>query len=329
MNQSPVLSVIIPVYNAKAYLEEAIQSALSQGFDDDQIEIICVDDGSKDGSGELLDEIASKMKNLKVIHQENGGSASARNEGLNHVNGRYFLFMDADDELIPNCMKELTAAMDREEADVCQYQYTRTHEWKEIIETPISCRKEGMQINGFVWLYIFRTSKLISLRFDKKLKYAEDIFYCHQVVLRSPKCIVTDHICYYYRETPGSMMAQRNPEEMAGVMLQLAESLKGLEKDESFQMSDRALRDTRIFYGRAAGYYMAYSLCAGNNDSPFPMLKGKGLWPPVREWRLLKPKKNRNKMLKDSCVFFIQFRPAWWIMQKTKLLYRFRHLLFR
>lgn len=328
MNQLPILSIIIPVYNAIAYIESALKSVDMQGFSEDQIEVICVDDGSQDGSGELLDRIAERKRYIKAIHKENGGVASARNEGLDHVRGKYYLFMDADDELIPNCLTKLTEYMDQENADVCQYQYTRSAERENIIKTPITFRRGNMTILGFVWLYIFKTSKYGSLRFDEKLRYAEDIFYNHQVFVQNPICIVTDNVCYYYRDTPGSMMTQRNPAEMAGVMLRLAENLKGLAENELYQMDPQRLEDTKKFYGRAAGYYMAYSLCAGNNEYPFHMLKGKGLWPSVKEWMLLKPKKSKSKMMKDYCVFFISFRPIWWIMQKTKILYRFRHLLF-
>ena len=324
----PILTVIIPVYNAATYVGDAIKSVEVQGFSQGEIEVVCIDDGSNDGSGELLDKIAANKPYIKVIHKKNGGVSSARNEGLKQVHGRYFLFLDADDQLIPNRLRKLTTYMDQEDADLCQYQYTRDQEREKAVETPVSCHKGNMTILGFIWLYIFKTSKYVSLRFDEQLKYQEDSLYIHQIMMQSPNCIVTDSICYYYRDTPGSLMSNRNPEEMAGVMLRLAEDLKRLEKEKSFQMNDKQLRDTKIFYGRVTGYYMAYSLCAGNDEYPFCMLREKGLWPSAKEWGLLKPKKNMGKMLKDYCVFFIAFRPMWWIMQKTKLLYRFRNLLF-
>ena len=328
MNQLPILSIIIPVYNAKNYIEDAIKSVEAQGFSEDQIEIVCVDDGSKDGSGELLDEIAAKKHYVKVIHKKNGGAASARNEALKHINSRYYMFMDADDELIPCRIKNLIIFMDQENADICQYQYTRNREWSDMVKTPVTYHEGNMTILGFIWLYIFKTSKFVTLRFDEQLKYAEDILYNHQVIIQRPKCIVTDNICYYYRDTPDSLMAQRKPNEMADVMLRLAEDLKEIENNESYHLGRKELKDTQAFYGRAAGYYMAYSLCAGNNEYPFHMLEEKGLWPTVKEWKLLKPKRKFSKMLKDYCVFFISFRPVWVIMQKTKILYRFRHLLF-
>lgn len=93
----PTLTVIIPVYNAKKYLEECICSVLSQTFRD--YNIILVDDGSTDGSAELCDELSSRHACISVIHKENGGASSARNAGLKAAEGKYIHFIDSDDLL--------------------------------------------------------------------------------------------------------------------------------------------------------------------------------------------------------------------------------------
>lgn len=89
------VSVVIPVYNVKPYLERCVQSVLRQTYQD--IEVILVDDGSKDGSGELCDQIALTDKRIRVIHQENQGLSSARNMGICSATGDYIIFLDADD----------------------------------------------------------------------------------------------------------------------------------------------------------------------------------------------------------------------------------------
>ena len=95
------LSVIIPVYNVKPYLERCVQSVLRQTFKD--MEIILVDDGSTDGSGELADELATLDFRIRIIHQENHGLSVARNMGLQAASGEYVVFLDSDDEwLSPN-----------------------------------------------------------------------------------------------------------------------------------------------------------------------------------------------------------------------------------
>jgi len=90
-----IFSIIIPVYNVEDYLEECIKSVLSQDFSD--YEIILVDDGSTDNSGNICDNYRNNYEKIKVIHKENGGSSSARNEGIKKAVGRYILFLDSDD----------------------------------------------------------------------------------------------------------------------------------------------------------------------------------------------------------------------------------------
>jgi len=92
---NPIVSIIMPVYGVEKYVGKAIDSIRSQSLSD--WELFCVDDGSKDRSGEICDEYAKKDPRIKVIHKENGGAPSARNVAIDKANGKYFYFMDADD----------------------------------------------------------------------------------------------------------------------------------------------------------------------------------------------------------------------------------------
>lgn len=91
------LSIIIPVYNSYPYLRECLDSCLDSDADPDLYEIICIDDGSPDASGAVLDEYAAKYPNVKVIHKENGGVSTARNAGMRIAVGEYYWFVDPDD----------------------------------------------------------------------------------------------------------------------------------------------------------------------------------------------------------------------------------------
>ena len=93
-----LFSVILPVYNVEKYLRQCIDSILCQTFTD--YEVILVDDGSTDTSGAICDEYGNEYQNIKVVHKENGGQASARNCGLKEANGEYILFLDSDDFII-------------------------------------------------------------------------------------------------------------------------------------------------------------------------------------------------------------------------------------
>ena len=102
----PEISIIIPVYNVEKYLDECINSAVNQTFDD--IEIICVNDGSTDGSLEIIEKHASKDKRIRIISQEHKGVGSARNAGLDAAKGKYIYFMDSDDYVELNALKRIT-----------------------------------------------------------------------------------------------------------------------------------------------------------------------------------------------------------------------------
>lgn len=101
----PVISVIVPVYNAEKYITGCIDSILSQTFR--SIECILVDDGSKDSSGIICDEYALKDKRVKVIHQENGGEMAARAAGVRLAKGKYLYFVDADDQVMSDTLSSM------------------------------------------------------------------------------------------------------------------------------------------------------------------------------------------------------------------------------
>ena len=104
-----MISVIVPVYNAEEYLEECVESILSQSYK--YIELILIDDGSTDGSGELCDALAELDKRIVVIHRENGGVSEARNTGLDAAKGELIAFVDCDDYILPGMYETLTSKM--------------------------------------------------------------------------------------------------------------------------------------------------------------------------------------------------------------------------
>ena len=110
------VSIIVPVYNVEKYLECCLESLINQTLKD--IEIICVNDGSTDNSGKILENYAAKDNRIKVIHQVNGGQAAARNNGLNAVNGKYINFIDSDDWVDLDFIEKLYDAAERNSADI-------------------------------------------------------------------------------------------------------------------------------------------------------------------------------------------------------------------
>ena len=109
------VSIIIPVYNAEAYLRQCLDSVVNQTLR--EIEIVCVDDGSTDGSAAILEEYAAKVVRIKIIKQKNAGVNVARKEGLKLATGEWIMFCDADDWVEPNAVEEMVETAIRESAE--------------------------------------------------------------------------------------------------------------------------------------------------------------------------------------------------------------------
>ncbi|MDO5539784.1 MAG: glycosyltransferase [Eubacteriales bacterium] len=116
VTEKPLVSVVIPVYNVELYLEECLDSIVNQTLR--QIEIICVNDGSADTSGDILMRYAQNDQRIAIYVQENRGQSAARNEGIRHANGEYLYFMDSDDILETNALELLYSKVKKNELDV-------------------------------------------------------------------------------------------------------------------------------------------------------------------------------------------------------------------
>lgn len=113
---NPSVSVIVPVYNAKEYLGRCVDSILGQEYTD--FELILIDDGSQDGSGDLCDAYAEKDERVRVLHKENGGVSAARNLAMKIARGTYLQFADSDDWITPDATKLLVRMAEDEGSDL-------------------------------------------------------------------------------------------------------------------------------------------------------------------------------------------------------------------
>ena len=111
-----MITIIVPVYNVEKYLHDCIESILNQTYKD--FELILVDDGSKDNSGKICDEFAQKDYRINTIHQKNAGEGMARNAGLEIANGEWMVFVDSDDYIRPDYIKDLLKAQNDSNADI-------------------------------------------------------------------------------------------------------------------------------------------------------------------------------------------------------------------
>lgn len=118
-----LVSIIVPVYQVKDYVGECVDSLTAQTYTN--LEILLVDDGSTDGSGESCDEYARRDNRIRVIHQENQGLSAARNAGLDQATGEYVAFVDSDDAVLPSYIEELYRLIKKYHADIAACAYAR------------------------------------------------------------------------------------------------------------------------------------------------------------------------------------------------------------
>lgn len=118
-----MISVIVPVYNVEKYLDKCLQSLLDQTYKD--LEVIMVDDGSKDNSGKICDKYAKQYENFKAIHKKNAGLGMARNTGMEYMTGEYVTFLDSDDYLDPDCIEKLYKSLLKNNVDMCKGGFQR------------------------------------------------------------------------------------------------------------------------------------------------------------------------------------------------------------
>ena len=152
MEAQPIVSIIVPVYNVELYLRQCLDSILNQTYHN--LEIICVNDGTKDGCGAILDEYALTDSRVVVINQENQGLSGARNTGLQHVHGKYIMFVDSDDWIDLNTCESVIKVAEEYSADLVMWSYVREfeHESKEKLmfwkdETVFEEEQVRMQLN--------------------------------------------------------------------------------------------------------------------------------------------------------------------------------------
>lgn len=199
------LSFIVPVYNVEKYLTDCLDSLLEQDIPRAEYEIICVNDGSTDGSFEILQEYAHNNANIKLLSKENGGLAAARNTGLDFAVGEYIWFVDSDDFIQRNCLGELKHLAEQTQSDrisIGAYTFREILSKEEIDKSKQGslCANTG-QYGIVVWNNLFRLSHLKEngLRFHPELRYAEDGIYMFEFSLTDYTEVTDESVYYYYR----------------------------------------------------------------------------------------------------------------------------------
>lgn len=216
MGLEKLLSVIVPVYNVEAYLCRCVDSILSQSYR--ELEVILVDDGSKDASGRICDEYARRDSRVRVIHKENGGLSSARNAGLEAAKGDYLTFVDSDDWIEPESYGPMIDLLEENGAAlVCGGRYDVDGKTGE--KTLGLCPKKTERISGeemagriFLWDGCDSSAcdKLYRRRLFETLRYpegkvCEDVCVTYKIVLEAGNAVLWSRTYYNYFHRPGSI----------------------------------------------------------------------------------------------------------------------------
>lgn len=213
----PHFSIIIPVYNVAPYLRECLDSVLAQTFTD--WEAICVDDGSTDSSGAILDEYAAKDKRFRVIHQENAGVSAARNRALDLAKGAWIGFLDADDLYRSNTLEICYSAIEfSPQADCIRFMMKEFNEdsycsWPEVEEQlefglfEYTNKISLDTYNGIFWERVYKASMIRDVRF-LPFCVGEDQVWLMEVMDRTSMMIKVNRLCYGYRQRSTSITHQ-------------------------------------------------------------------------------------------------------------------------
>ena len=206
---NPLISIIVPVYNAESTISRCVNSILKQTFSN--WELLLIDDGSTDRSYEICDEYATKDKRIEAFHKKNGGVSSARNVGLDKAKGEWITFCDSDDEILNNTFALYDRIIkEHNEIDLisCGYIiYYKSGSFKNI-----SCKKyiiskdkkanllncEENSYYGFLWDKCFRASIAKKYRFDETISYCEDHLYTYQYLLQCQYTYFSPDVVYKY-----------------------------------------------------------------------------------------------------------------------------------
>lgn len=207
-------SIIIPVYNISQYLRACLDSVLAQTFQD--WEAICIDDGSTDESGAILDEYAAKDKRFRVIHKANGGVSSARNAGLDAVRGEWVAFLDGDDVWAPWTLERVAKVIEgNQDADLVRFDTADFYEsgkypWGE--GAPENCEMAVEDLTReikagsatcFFGGKIYKHNLVDGIRFEP-YTVGEDLLFLTQCMMQARKQIHIKIRCYGYRQRVGS-----------------------------------------------------------------------------------------------------------------------------
>ena len=218
----PKISVIVPVYNVEQYLPKCLDSIINQTFKD--IEIICINDGSTDNSGKVLEEYAQKDDRIKVLNQDNKGLSAARNNGISQAKGEYISFVDSDDFIHPKFLETLYFAITQNYSDIAGCNFQKIHK-KEIlsfknrkIQTFIPALDVLLNKKNFihfnVWNKLYKKEAIRNIQFIENLYFEDWVFNLCVFAQNSTFAWINEKLYGYRMSNQSIMRSQFNHKKL-------------------------------------------------------------------------------------------------------------------
>jgi len=214
---TPLVSVIIPVYNMERYLGKCMDSVLRQTYGN--IEILLINDGSTDGSGRICDEYAERDKRIVVKHQPNSGASASRNKGIDLASGEYLAFVDSDDYILPNMIEKLVALCSRFNADIaiCEIYENEPDIYENSDQSIKVMRNDEFMplilrdvIPAYMCNKLFRAELFEGIRFPLNIMVG-DMVIAHHIFNAANQIVQTNEKLYvYYSKRPNNMSHNRD-----------------------------------------------------------------------------------------------------------------------
>lgn len=216
------LSFIVPLYNSAKWMRKCIDSLLEQDISKEDYDILLVDDGSPDDSGQIAEEYAAEYSNIKVIHQENRGASGARNTGLKVADSKYIWLVDPDDYIEHNCLSKLLSKVEKADLDILRFAYRLVDEdYKEVKKHPSELKNdytpkiyngddfldERMGTACYIWTFLFKLSVIKDNNiYCYEGDYYDDTPWTPRVILAAGRIDSTPDICYNYLQRENSLV---------------------------------------------------------------------------------------------------------------------------